>query len=249
MNNFYLLPYFFFPPIPNICDKPPTVYSILESIVNFGKVDKEKIKDLAKYGRTTIFDFNYPLSSFLNKEDFETMILNHYLMRRIGFETVTAFQIQLNVKLNEIMPSYNKMFDLVYENSGLGEIEIKEGFDNRTIDLDSGTTNNLSSKSTRKTTGTDDRRYSDTPQSKLSDVRDGSYVTDYTYDTSENNSSDQTTQTGSMRNTQKTQNDNNYKETRTKIDKFKIYQEIQDKKMQIYTMIFKDLDSLFYGLV
>lgn len=111
MNDYFLLPYFWFPPIPPICDKPPTLYSLLESIVNYGKDDKQKIKDLAKYGRSTIFDFDYPLSNYINKEKFETMILNHFLMRRIGFETFTAFQIQLNVKLNEIMPVYNKMFD------------------------------------------------------------------------------------------------------------------------------------------
>ena len=108
--NGYFMP---FPPLPTNCDKPPTVYSILESIVNYGKEDKTKIKDLAKVGRFKIFDFDYPLSDKISKEDFEIMILNHYLQRRIGFDTVTAFKIQLDVKLNEIMPLYNKMFDSI----------------------------------------------------------------------------------------------------------------------------------------
>lgn len=100
-------------PIYNVCEKPPTIYSLLESIVNYGVDDKTKIKDLAKQGRTTIFDFDYPLTTNINKEDFECMILNHFIMRRIGFQTPTAFKIQLNVKLNEIMPMYNKMFDMI----------------------------------------------------------------------------------------------------------------------------------------
>ena len=110
IDNNYFLP---FPFIPSNCEKPPTIYTILESIVNYGKDEKTKIKDLAKEGRTTIFDFDYPLTNKISKQDFECMILNHFLMRRIGFETVTAFKIQLNVKINEIMPVYNKMFDAI----------------------------------------------------------------------------------------------------------------------------------------
>lgn len=106
---------FFVPFIPVMNEKPPTLYSLLQSIVNYGKDEQTKIKDLAKVGRTTIFDFDYPLSDKITKEDFECMILNHFLMRRIGFETLTAFKIQLNVKMNSIMPMYNKLIDLLYE--------------------------------------------------------------------------------------------------------------------------------------
>lgn len=61
-NNGYFLGVPFLPPN---CQKPPTIYSILESIVN-GNVDlnepapEVKIKDLAKEGRKTIFNFDYP---------------------------------------------------------------------------------------------------------------------------------------------------------------------------------------------
>ncbi len=252
MPNFYdnfLLPYFWFPPIPKICDKPPTVYSILESIVNYGKEDKEKIKDLAKYGRGTIFDFDYPLSSYVSKEDFETIILNHYLMRRIGFETVTAFKIQLNVKLNEIMPTYNKLFNLLYETSGLGEITSKEGIDNRVIDTNSDTTNKVTNTSENNTTNINDRRYSDTPQDKLEEVRDGSYVTEYNYETNTSNSKDNSEQNGTSNNKLNTKDDKTYKEVTSKVDLFDVYMNINDKKMHIYSMIFKELDLLFYSLV
>ena len=100
MNNFYN-PYFWQPNIPDINLNPPTLYSLLESIVNYGKDDKTKIKDLAKVGRTEIFDFDYDLTDRLTREEFETHILNHYLMRRIGFETLTAFKKQHNCKINE----------------------------------------------------------------------------------------------------------------------------------------------------
>lgn len=40
----------FFPFLPNNNDKPPTIYAILNSIVNFGveEDDQTKIRDLAK---------------------------------------------------------------------------------------------------------------------------------------------------------------------------------------------------------
>jgi hypothetical protein len=52
------------------------------------------------------------------------------------FDTVTAFRIQLNVKINEIMPLYNKMFDAIenWDIFGDGEVTEKTGTDNRIID-------------------------------------------------------------------------------------------------------------------
>lgn len=258
INNNCFLP---FPFIPANCEKPPTMYSILESIVNYGKDDKTKIKDLAKVGRTTIFNFDYPLTSNINKEDFETMILNHFLMRRIGFDTVTAFQIQLNVKLNEIMPIYNKMFDAL-ENWDIlndGEITEKIGTDNRTIDNTSNTKNNtsntLNNNSNTTTEEISDRRNSELPQNQLSSLRDGSYVTNYNYDQNNANSRDSSNSNGSSNsntdNTSNTKDNNIYNETikRSPSDKIAIYKEFQENIKSIYGMIFKDIDCLFYQLI
>lgn len=73
----------FFPNLPTWNTKPPTLYSIMNSIANFNKEDKTKIKDLYEIAKNTIFNFNYPLSSYVNKTQFEKMILNKFLMRRI----------------------------------------------------------------------------------------------------------------------------------------------------------------------
>ena len=102
-----------YPWIPTDYNLPPTLYSILNSIANFDVEEQTKIKDLASETHSDIFDFTYPLSTHINKDDFEVLILNHFLMRRLGYETVTAWKIALSVKLNEIMPMYNKMFDML----------------------------------------------------------------------------------------------------------------------------------------
>lgn len=244
-NPFYLIDYFWFPRIPTNNERPPTIYSILESIVNYGTDDKQKIKDLAKEGRTTIFNFDYPLTDKVTREEFECMILNHYLMRRIGFDTVTAFRIQLNVKLNEIMPTYNKMFDLLYNNDLFGEITKKDGTDNRKTENKSETENTLNNKSENETIS--DLRNSKLPQNKLQNLRDGSYVTDYNYNTT--NSNDNSNSKGTSSSNTNGSDTNEYHETTSRIDMFDIYTKFNSEIKHIYTLIFNDLDELFYSLV
>ena len=228
-----------YPMIPNLMklgishDEPPTIYSLLNSYVNFSKEEPVKIADLARTGRVMFFDFEYPLAEGMNKADFETMILNHFLMRRIGYETVTAFKIALNVKLNEIMPMYNKLFEAI-ENWQIfndGETVKRITNDNRTSSSTTSTTSN----------NTSDRRFSDTPQNKISEVQSGEYVTDYNYDQDAGNA------TGQSDITDKTNTDEII--TRSPSDKMKLYNEFLKNRQNIYTMIFKDLDSLFYQLI
>lgn len=252
-NNYFLL----FPRIPTMNEKPPTVYSILQSIVNFGKEEQTKIKDLAKTGRTTIFDFDYPLTDKINKETFEYMILNHFLMRRIGFDTVTAFKIQLNVKLNEIMPIYNKMFNAMdnWDIFNDGEKTTRNGTDNRTTDVTNASTTTNTLQNTSQTTNeeTSDRRQSELPQSEIDNVKNASYLTNYNFDTNNSNSNDTSNSNGTSENNSSTntKDDNNYNETiiKTPADKIAIYKEFQENLKTIYGMIFKDLDCLFYQLV
>jgi hypothetical protein len=260
MNPYYDNGFFAFYPVflPPNCQKPPTLYSILETIVN-PDVDlndpapEVKIKDLAKEGRTTIFNFDYPLSNNVSREKFETMILNHFLMRRIGFETVTAFRIQLDVKLNEIMPIYNKMFDAL-ENWDIfndGETTTRTGSDNRTSQSTNKTSNTLSNESTTNTTDTSDRRNSELPQNQLEDLRNGSYVTNYNYDTNTNSGNDSSVSNGTSEATNNGTDNNIYNETikRTQADKIAIFKEMQENIKSIYTLIFKELECLFYQLV
>ena len=216
---------FIMPPAYPDYDMPPTLYRLLNSIVNYDAEENTKIKDLAREGRSEIFDFEYPLSTNVNKEDFEVMILNHFLMRRIGYDTLNAFKIALNVKLNEVMPIYNKMFDML------------EGWDifndgERVVDVGNNSLNNQTTS-----LNTSDRRYSDTPQQQLQDVKDGKYITDYNFDT--DNGSVTSESTGNDSRTI----------TRTPADKMKLYKEFIENKKSIMTMIFEEIEPLFYGLV
>ena len=248
MCNNYFYP-FLFPCIPTMIDLPPTVYQLLESIVNYGKDDKTKISDLAKEGRSTFFDFDYPLTNNITKEQFETMILNKFIMRRIGYDTLTAFKLQLNVKLNSIMPIYNKMFDAL-ENWNIfesGEVTTETGTDER--QTTNTTQNTLSNSSTTQSSSTSDRRKSELPQDQLENLRDGSYVGEYNYDTDTSNGSDSSTSNGTATANGTDNNEYTKEIRRSPSDKIAIMKEMQENINNIYEMIFKDLDCLFYQLV
>lgn len=240
-----------YPLIPNIRklgishDEPPTIYALLNSYVNYAADVPTKIKDLANAGRAMFFDFDYPLATGISKSDFECMILNHFMMRRIGYETVTAFKIALNVKLNEIMPEYNRLFDSI-ENWNIfndGERITRQATDSRTTN----NTNSNTGSTTGTTTNTSDRRYSDTPQNQLVDVQNGNYVSEYNYDSDHTSASSTSTNSG----TNNTQDTGNQSETiiRTPSDKIRLYSEFLKNRQNVYTMIFKDLDSLFYQII
>ena len=247
MYNSYFYP-FLFPCMPTMINLPPTVYSLLESIVNYGKDEKTKIKDLAKEGRTTFFDFDYPLTNNITKEQFETMILNKFIMRRIGYDTLTAFKLQLNVKLNSIMPIYNKMFDAL-ENWNIfndGEVTTETGTDER--QTTNTTQNTLSNSSTTQSSSTSDRRNSELPQDQLENLRDGSYVGNYNYDTDTATGQDSSTSNGTATASGTDNNEYTKEIRRSPADKIAIMKEMQENINSIYEMIFKDLDCLFYQL-
>lgn len=241
------------PQIPTNNMKPPTIYSILESIVNFGKDEKTSIKNLAKDGRHKIFDFEYPLSEKVDKEKFECMILNHFIMRRIGFQTITPFKIQLDVKLNEIMPIYNKMFDAlngwnIFEDGEKTTHELEDTRESKNI---TSASNEMNSNSKTNGENISDQRNSKLPQNQIDNVKDGKYLTEYNLNTDTNSSSDESKTTGKSDGTSDTNDKHNLTETWSKspADKLAIYKEFQENLKSIYGMIFKDLECLFYQLV
>lgn len=232
-----IFPYLIYPWLPTNCDEPQTLYSIMNSICNYGKEEKTNIYGLASGARSTIFDFDYPLSTHIDREEFEILILKHFIMRRIGFDTPTAFKLALEVKLNEIMPTYNKLFDMLdgWDLLDSGEVTTR-------VQTDNGT-NTLNNTTNANNTNTSDRRNSNVPQNQLSDIQNGTYMTDYNLDTDTSNGTTTSNTSGTNANT------TNETITRTPADKIRIYKDFIESKNNIYTMIFKDLDSLFYGIV
>lgn len=237
MNPMYKIP-FWNPLYPEMVmnPKPPTLYAIMNSIANYDKNEYTKIRDLAGATRERIFDFEYELSNEISKEEFEKDILNHYIMRRIGFDTLTAFQLYLENKLHEILPFYNKLFDALssYNLFGSGEKTTRTTNDTRS-------TTGTSTSTSNGTTG-NEQRFSEYPMNELNDITDGSYV------------SNQTTNSGNLSNTSTINSNGTDNGTTNEIierspaDKMEMYKKYLETRRSIMSMIYKDLDILFYGL-
>lgn len=238
-----------YPKIPNDYDIPPTIYSLLYSYVNYGNEETVRTSDLARAGRGMIFDFSYPLSDNVKKEDFETLILNHFMMRRIGYETLTAFKIALSAKLNEIMPNYNILFNAVEGwdlfNDGEVVTRTEERASNGSTESNSSATINVNSN----VNSTSDNRNSDTPQNNIDDIKNGNYVSDYSYNTDNSTSSSESANKSTDSTNTNDISNVTEKITRTPNDKLALYKEFIESKKNIYTMIFNDLEPLFYGLL
>ena len=200
--------------------RPPQLFDLLNSMVNFDREEQVKISDLPSVASPMVFDFSYPLSTKVNKQDFETMILKKFFNRRIGYETYTSWKMALDVKLNEIMPTYNKLFD------ALDSWDLFKDGENytRTIDNTTGT----------ETNNTNTVKNSNLPQNEIQEIDDGNYMTNYTKATNNGKGS------GTSKTTEKYEKDSD--------NKLEIYNSFLQNRANIMSLIFKDLDSLFYGL-
>lgn len=57
-----------------------------------------------------IFDFDYPFYNEERRNQFEQHFIEHFYFDEIGQETVARFKQRLKIKLNLIMPYWNKIF-------------------------------------------------------------------------------------------------------------------------------------------
>lgn len=94
-------------------------------------------------------DDKYPIWAEAHRAELEKKICEHFAFRQIGFETPGRFKFELNKKMREIMPYFNKIWATTqYEYNPIENYSMKEGG-----------TDNGSTKSTSK--------YSDTPQGSI----------------------------------------------------------------------------------
>ena len=124
---------------------------------------REVVKDSDIFDRCDPF----PIWDENHRGELEKKIIEHYYFRQIGFETVGRFIFMLNVRLREIMPRMNKLYETTLfkynpiENYSMEE----EGTDKRSADSE-----NLA-------------KYSETPQGELQNLIDGKYLSSASHGT------------------------------------------------------------------
>lgn len=72
--------------------------------------DYKNLNTVIENSRNSVFDFDFPIFDETYRSVLETKILKHYYTREIGFETVGLWKHFLDMRLNEIMPYYNKLY-------------------------------------------------------------------------------------------------------------------------------------------
>ena len=123
------------------------------------------------YESTTNKEYNIP-NIIPTREELNKKILDYYMYREIGFETVNRFLHELEISLNEIMPYYNQLFFSADQDYNIiYNVDYKRTIDR---DLAGNTSSNTESNATDSTETTADntswakRVSSDTPQNQLS---------------------------------------------------------------------------------
>ena len=228
----------------NYDKKPPTLYDLINSYYNYNDDTKIKTFDLIRKGVEFIFnDLTYP-TIFDNNNFmyyFGILFVSHYFTRRIGFETFLSFKIQLQAKMNVVMPKYNILINIFNNNLDLGVIDTtnKKTNDKRDIKTENETNGESNVNTTTETT------YSDTPQSRLDLVKSGDYATEFNSVDNKNFGKDKSNSIGISNNIGETQEELTHKSINT----FEIYKLFIDNSNKfLINDLLKEFECLFYQL-
>ena len=167
--------------------------------------DYPDVNTIISQSRGKIFDFNYPIYDEAYRSVLETKILKHYYFREIGEETVALWKLRLDMRLNEIMPYYNQLYnstllkfnplentnltkDKDVTNQGENESNTVGNVDSERVDRHTGTITDVGHMEGESITTHNEsedhwQMYSDTPQGGLNGVRGETYLTNVTHNT------------------------------------------------------------------
>lgn len=139
--------------------------------------DYNKIDQVIAGSLSSVFDFNFPIFDESYRSVLETKILRHYYTREIGLETVGLWKHFLNMRLNEIMPYYNQLYNsAALEFNPLYNVKYDvthSGSNSGTMSEDISDDRN---RENEYSDGTLDK-FSDTPQGGLTGVINDNYLT------------------------------------------------------------------------
>ena len=167
------------------------------------------VDDIVQKALPKIFDFSFPIFDENYRNVLCTKIIKHFYTREIGCETVALWKLWLNVKMNEIMPYYNKLYNSeLIEFNPMYNVDVTtthagKGSNNKGRDFTSDNTYSGNSTNTTKSTLASENwnKTLDTPQGSIQNITNDNYLTDVTHDTS--NSVGDTTNVGTSETTEK----------------------------------------------
>lgn len=209
-----------------------------------------KADDIIEKSRGKIFDFEYPIFDVNYRSVLETKILRHYYTREIGLETEGLWKHFLNMKMNEIMPYYNKLYESeLLKFNPLYDYDLYRKRDTENVGRGTDT-------GTRKNSGTSDtntnnwQMYSDTPQGSIDGLRSETYLTNATHTTNDSNNEIENTETRNLASTYNSTEDyleHVYGKT-PGVSYSKMLKEYRDTFLNIDMKIINELSDLFMNV-
>lgn len=214
------------------------------------------IEDILEKCVDKIFSFNWKYYDDSKKRDFEKDFLRYFYMEEICTETYGEWKLYLQSWLHVNMPYWNEQLKSVSLN-----IDPLDEYDFSRVTTDSGTdtsTQNVTQTNTQTTDSTTTENgdawelYQNTPQGGLTGVKENNYLTTATNNTADNS----TTEHGESNESIKTdsngtygrENTQNVKESGRRRPPAELIIKYQEAMKNVYGLIFKDMESLFFGL-
>ena len=225
---------------------------ICESMCDPDVKDKKIIDKLTNVA-PKIFDFDFPIFDEAYRLPLEIKILKHFYTREIGLETYGLWKLKLDDKLNEIMPYLNRFYSVyVKDVNPLYNMDYTKHNKADNKRTNSGE-DNIHAKTDfyGKDTSDDKRLYSDTPQGELTDVQNGKYLTNATFDGGVNEREGYTEGDNTTTHGHVITDDNEYYDTVQGINgKFvgEAWKAFREGFVNVDKMLFKELEVLFMQL-
>lgn len=213
--------------------------------------ESEDISKVLSESWSKVFNFEFPIFEESHREELCKKILMHYYFREIGMETVGAWKVKLQSKMLEIMPYYNKLYQVINNEFNLNvsreafierEYQGSYDFTGNTTGTNSGNVNMTSQDNTTN-------KFLDTPQGGLDGILDSDYLTNVSID--ENDGTQATTSNSSNESNTKNVNNDEHSEVEHKYGNYDLLDNIVRYEQEIFNIdlrIINELNSLFMML-
>lgn len=236
------------------------------------------IDEILTVAAPVVFNFDFPIFDEKYRLPLEKKILMHYYTREIGEETVGLWKLRLNSRMCEIMPYYNKLYESeLIEFDPMRDVDLTTSHERQsdgTQNTAGEETRNVTDNTTAESSGTSETEgsqndtnrdlYSDTPQGAITNLENGTYLTNARKETNERNSNDNSSFTSNS--STDTTTDTTASSTGSTISKnteeyiqeifgkrggasySKLLSEFRETFLNIDSMIINELSDLFFGL-
>ena len=195
----------------------------------------------------------YPIFEETYRPLLNDKIIDHFFFREIGFETAAQFAWYMRRTMNEIMPYYNKLYEvelLIDDPLTDYDHSWREDWDSHREDTGNITDNNVGGTEYESH---DRNVYQDTPMSLLDNsttptVQGLDYATNVTYD--DLNSSTDTDETN-IRTLNTDSNDHGWKTHDDKgrhVSQVELFDKLKQKYVNLDMEVINQLETLFMGL-